>query len=219
MFVDDFWLAFILSSCESDVPPRLVLLNTEQSVGDPKLAQTTFWLGTDEDQQVGTPYLHLDQGGHEPTPEEDSLAPFYQDPSQRILTVKFFRGGSVFVMKTEALLELARECGGTELGWGQWRAHVVEVADNSEFLWVSGPRLFCMRRKHRNPWVDVYDFSPRASALHVEEVANYEGETVRTMEPSLDWHGLLWHADGIYFANSGHDSIVFVGVNVLAPKT
>ena len=197
-----------------------MLLDTEHTADDPRLAQTTFWLDTDEDRHVGPSYLHLDEGGHEPTPEEDSLAPFYQDPSQRTLAVEFPRGRSVFVMKTEVLLELARERRGTELGWWQWRAHVVEVpADDSRFLWVSGPRLFCMRRKHRNPWVDVYDFSPRASALHVEEVANYKGETVRTMEPSLDWHGLLWHADGIYFANSGHDSIVFVGVNVLAPKT
>ena len=192
----------------------------EQTADDPKLAQTTFWLDTDEDRHVGPSYLHLDEGGHEPTPEEDSLAPFYQDPSQRTLAVEFPRGRSVFVMKTEVLLELARERGGTELGWWQWKAHVVEFpVDNTEFLWVSGPRLFCIQRDHWGPWLDVYDFSPRASALHIEEAVNDEGEIVRTMQPSLGSHAVPWDADSIYFANSGHDSIVFAGVNVLALKT
>ena len=197
-----------------------MLLNTKQTVGDPKLAQTTFWLGTDEYRLVWASYLRLDRGGHEPTPEEDSLAPFYQDPSQRTLVVEFLRGRSIFVMKTEGLLKLARERGGTELGWGQWRAHVVKVpADNTKLLWVSGPRLFCIRREHRDPWVDVYDFSPRASALHIEAAANDEGEIVRTMKPSLGWRKLPWDANRICYANSGHDSIVFSGVNALAPKT
>ena len=66
--------------------------------------------------------------------------------------------------------------------------------------------------------MDVYDFSPRAFALHVEEAADDEGEIARKMEPSLGRHELPWYADTIHFANSGHDSIVFVGVNDLAPK-
>ena len=177
MFVDEFWLAFVLASPESGVLPRLVLLNTEQRVDDPKLAQTTFRLDTHKDRYVETFCLHLDQGGHEPTPEEDSLAPFYQDPSQRMLALEFRRGRSVFVVKTEVLLELARERGGAELGWEQWRAHVVEVIshDTSESLWISGSRLFCVREDCGDAQVYVYDFSPRGSAGCIRKVAHDDG--------------------------------------------
>ena len=219
MFVDDFWLAFTLASHHFGVPPRLVLLNTEQTVGAPRLAQTTFWLNTDEDWLVGTPYLDLGQGGHEPTPEEDSLAPFYQDPSERILVVEFFEGGSVFVMKAEVLLELARERGDTELGWEQWRVHAVEVVScYRDFLWVSGSRLFCARWEHENSWVDVYDFSPRASAQHMLEVAHKDAGIMWQMRPNVECDGLPLHDNRVHFTKTGHDSMVFFGVNALAPK-
>ena len=202
------------------MPPRLVLLNTEQTVDDSRLVQTAFWLQAPEDWYVEVPDLRLDQSGHEPTPEEDSLAPFYQDPSQRILVVEFFEGKSVFVMKTEALLELARGRGGTELGWEQWRAHVVEApADNSRFLWVSGPRLFCVRRENENAWLDVYDFSPRASARHMQKVAYYDAGIMWQIGPNTERRRLPQHTAIGHYANGGHDSIVFLEVITLAPKT
>ena len=39
------------------------------------------------------------------------------------------------------------------------------------------------------------------------------------MEPNLQWYDLPWHADAIHYVNGGHDNIVFLEVNVLAPKT
>ena len=224
MFVDDFWLAFILASGESDVPPRLVLVNTEHSVGDPELVQTTFWFDPHKSRYTETFFLHLDQGGNEPTPEEDSFAPFYQDPSQRILTVQFFEDIYIFAVKVEVLLKLAREHGGTELEWEQWRTHVVEVPSlDSVFLWVAGPRLFSLSSIERwddeKSWVDVYDFSPRASGQHLQEVATNDGRIVWKMDANLKWYRVPWGASLMHFVNGSYDCIVFFEVNVFAPKT
>ena len=186
---------------------------------DLKLAQTTFWLDSHRGQDVENFSLHPNPDGHEPTPKEDSLAPFYQDPSQRILALEFGQDGSVFVMKTEVLLELAREHGGTELGWGQWRAHVIEIVHvNKIFLWVSGPRLFCIRPEDDDARVDVYDFSPRASARYIQEVAYIDGGIMRKMEPNSELPKLPWYLDEIHYANGGHDGIVFLEVSALVPK-
>ena len=190
---------------------------------DPKLAQTTFWLDSHEDRYLETFFPHFGQGGHEPTPEEDSLAPFYQDPSQRILALEFHQDIYIFVMKAEVLLKLARECEGAGLVWEEWRTHVVEVSLSFGItsLWVSGPRLFCLRPPEWGSdvsWVDVYDFGPRASERHIEEATDDDGRAMRTMKPSLGWYELPWHANMIHFANGGHDTIVFLEVNALTPK-
>ena len=69
---------------------------------------------------VGTPGIFFEIGGQEASPEEDLFAPFYQDPSQRISAIKVYKHShtSIFVVKIESLLGLAREWGGTELEWG-----------------------------------------------------------------------------------------------------
>ena len=205
------------------MPPRLVLLNTEQEVDEPKLAQTTFWFDSHENRYMETFSLHLDQGGHEPTHEEDSLAPFCRDPSQRILALEFHQDIYVFVLKTEVLLELAREHGGAELEWEQWRTHVIEVLlpSDTASLWASGPRLFCLRHaeqwRDEMSWLDVYDFSRRASARHMREVAYDNAGVTRQMGPSVERHRVPWRADTVHLANGGHDSIIFVEVNVPFP--
>ena len=202
------------------MPYRLVLLNTEQTVNDPEQAQTTFLLEYHGIRHLETFCLHLDQGGHEPTPEEDSLAPFYQNPSRRILALEL-SDEDIYVIKTEVLLELARERRGAELVWEQWRAHIVMVnCHDTAFLWVSGPRLFCARciDTGENAWVDVYDFSPRTSARKMGEVTYAYRGIVREMEGNVEWHDLPWHPDTMHFVNGGHDCIVFLEVNILAPK-
>ena len=187
---------------------------------NPKLAQTTFWLDCHKDRYVEAFSLHHDQGGHEPTPEEDSLAPFFQDPSQRILALEFHQDERIFVMKVEILLKLAREHGGMELGWGQWRAHITRVVCWGKiFLWVSGSRLFFAGQEDNCPWVQAYDFNPRAFAQRMKEVPCIKGGIVREMGPNSHWCMLFWRAHMIHFANGGHDSIVFLVVGVLAPKT
>ena len=160
-----------------DMPPSLVLLNTDQTtIGDPTLAQTTFHFDSDEHSEVKWMYLILDQGGHGPSPEESLLAPFYQAASRRVLAVWLHRPYRVFVMKTEILLRLAQERGGTDLPWGQWKVHTVQFGGGMPD-WVSGPRLFSTRTvvEHEDTWLEVYDLSPRASKRYVEQTTDRDG--------------------------------------------
>jgi len=164
---------------------------------------------------LGEVNLHIEQGGHKPSPEESLFAPFFPDTSKRILVIELRECGSIFVMKTEVLLRLAQEWGDATLEWEQWRVHSIEVRPGDiASLWVSGPRLFCLS-VDEEAWVDVYDFSPQASARHLKTTTDRDGVVQRFMRPSIRDHDLSW--DGLYllinFANSGHDSIVLLMVN------
>jgi len=182
------------------------------------MTQTTFHF---DHLDVDAVRLQLDQGGYKPSPEEASLAPFYQDASQRVLAVEFYSYESAFVMKTEALLKLARERGGADLEWEQWNAHAVEVQTRGGIvLWVSGPRVFYICRTGQangETWMNVHDFSPRESARCVETVTNSrDGRFLRRVgwPPSVEKR-LPWHAPTIQFSDGGHDSIILLLVNDL----
>jgi len=197
-----------------------VLFNTEPTPIDPTLAQTTFHFDPREHSDVNEIRLQLDQGGYKPSPEEASLAPFYQDASQRVLAVEFYMNESAFVMKAEALLKLARERGGADLEWKQWNAHAVEVQTRGGIvLWVSGPRVFYICRTGQangETWMNVHDFSPREFARCVETITNSRDWRLLPRvgwPPGVEKHHL--RASAIRFSDSGHDSIVLLLVNVL----
>lgn len=211
--VDDRWLAFILVPREAAAPPQLVL-----TVVGPKLTRTLFHFDPWEHMGLKEVCLHMEMGGHEPSPEESLLAPFFPDTSQRILAVEIRKRRTFFVMKTEVLLGLAQEWGGVALEWEQWKAHSIEVQqprDLAVVSCVSGPRLFFTPTAQT--WVDVYDFSPQASARHLETTTNRRGMVQRCMRPSIRKRHLPWPARRpatVHFINGGHDSIVFLMVNV-----
>ena len=161
-------------------------------------------------------YLHLDQGGHKPSPQEDLLAPFYQDASQRVLAIELHDLNSVFVMKTEVLLQLARERGDTDLEWEEWKAHAVEVQPGGGYVgfWVSSPRLFRIswpKRWDEEMLLDVYDFSARASAQYMETVTDRNWGFSQVMQPSIQKHHLP--RDVSARLGVGHGGIVFLTVN------
>ena len=194
-----------------------MLLNTEQKIADDStLAQTTFHFDLDEYWDADEIKLHLDRGGHKPSPEEGLLAPFYQDASQRLVAVELEEYNSLFVMKTEVLLGLARERGGTGLEWEQWKAHAVKVQQHGERYadpWVSGPRLFCVcwpKQFGGEMWLDMYDFSVRASARHMKTVTDRDERFPRVMQPSVPKHHLPRHT---LCSGAGHDGIVILMVN------
>ena len=194
--------------------PSLVLLNTDQTVvGDPTLARTTFHLDSDEHSEVNKIYLHLDEGGHEPSPEESSLAPFYQALSHRVFAIELCSPYYTFVMKTETLLRLAQERRGANLPWGQWKAHTVEL--DSALDWVSGTQLFLTRivPQNEDTWLEVYDFSPRASKMYV--ITNRGGIVRQVVQPCMREHYLPWNSSTIDISNGGHDSIAVITVNAL----
>ena len=220
-FVDDYWLALVLASCGPAAAPRLVLINTKQTLIDHStLTQTTFHFDPHEHSGVDTIRLYLDQGGHKPSVEEALFAPFYQDVSQRVLVVELHSYGSTFVVKAEVLFKLARERGGADLEWEEWKAHTTEIQTGATTaLWVSGPRVFCIcstRGPDWGSWMDVHDFSSRKLAERTETVTDSEsGRLVTVRRPrSVVRHRLPWDALAIDFLEGGHDSIVALMVNV-----
>ena len=196
----------------SDTSPSLVLLNTDQAVvGDPTRARTIFGLGS-EHSKVDRMNLYLDGGGYEPSPEESSLAPFYQAASRRVFAIELCSHNSTFVMKTETLLRLAQERRGRDLSWEQWKAHTVKLGD-SRPEWVSGAQMFSTRivPQNEDTWLEVYDFSPRASKTCV--VTGRGGIIRQVVRPCMREHYLPWSSSTINFLNGGHDSIAAVTVN------
>ena len=193
-----------------------MLTDTEQTtVVGSTVTQTTFHFDRRKHLDLADVNLYIEQGGHKPSPEESLLAPFFPDPSQRILVIELRQWGAVFVMKTEVLLRLAQEWGGGALEWEQWKGHGIgvrprDVAD----IWVSGPRLFCVSAAEET-WMDVYDFSPQASSRHLGTTTHRGGVPRRFMRPSIQIHRLPWDALHLVsrFANGGHDSIVLLIVN------
>lgn len=197
--------------------PRLVLFNTEQMpTGHSALTQTTFHFELDEPSYDGAMHLYLDQGGHKPSREEALLAPFYQDPSQRVLAVYFLEWDHIFAIKIEVLLKLARERGGTDVEWQQWNGHAIEVQPGSgELVWVSGPRLFYASWIGGASWMNVHDFSLREFARCSETIVDSkDGKPLYVMWPTTNPHRLPWNPPKVQFLCGGHDSIAFLKVNI-----
>jgi len=216
-FVDDYWLALVPASCKPAAPPKLVLLNTDQTMMDnPTLVKTAFYFDLHEHSDEGGMRLHSDQGGYKPSPEESSLAPFYRVTSQRMLAVGLTRYNLVFVVKIDVLLRLARERGGTELQWGQWKSHAVGIQHGGYgIIWVSGPQFFYIYRIiGEGIWLEVHDFSPRAYARHVETITDQDG-VARQMVRQPGVKKLCLPRMGAQFVGGGHDSIAILKVNTL----
>ena len=217
MFFDDYWLSLAFLSGGF---AALMLLNTEQATADDmNQTRTVFHFNIQQDLPIHGVRLHFNRGGYKPSPEEDLLAPFYRDPSQQIVAVELHNPThkSVFVMKIDILLKLARECGGADLKLEQLRAHMVEILprDHHADLWVSGSRLFriCRRWDNRKMWMDVFDFSARASTRQLG--TNGSGWTMR---PSIEARCLPWDAYMTHFSDGGHDSIAHLMVRTLLPR-
>ena len=216
MFYNDCWLSLALDRFEPDRPSSLVLLNTGQATADDLgPTQTVFHFDPREPSHV---HVILDQGGYRPSPEEVLLAPFYQDVSQRVLAVKVYKGrsSSIFIVKIEVLLKLAREWGGADLEWEQWGTYTVQVLpEEVSAPRISGSRLLCLCQTwegDRRAWMSVYDLSPRASSQYVETATDNGGKLVRRIRPSVEEHLLPWDGTEVNFSTGGHDSVAYLTV-------
>ena len=118
-FIDDYRLLAGLGSA-SGLPPFLVLIDTEDVGGTP--TQTTFHLSA-KFTNCGTLFLLSEQGAHGPSPEE-SLAPFYPDPAQRVVVLQMQSATCYLAVSVGTLLEF-KSRGGTEIRWDEWRDRVV----------------------------------------------------------------------------------------------
>ena len=164
-FIDDYRVLAVLEATQLE-PPSLLLIDTRNDVkGTP--IRTVFLLPP-RIGDFGYMYLHLEQGAHEPSPA-GSLAPFHQDPSQRIAVLEVKRTPYYLVFLVEALLEF-KDCGRPEIGLDEWKncvdipytlLHEMMRSD----VWVSGSRLFAICQ-----WTSsfvkmvVHDFSSQGRA-------------------------------------------------------
>ena len=197
----------------ANAPPSLVLVDTEKSVGRSPV-QTFFQLPT-HFTDSRSPYLQLEEGVHEPSPAE-SLAPFHQDPSQRIVALDSRSSPYYLVIRVGALLGFLGSHEGSKIGWDEWKSHVVIPATNpgqwgNLCTWVSGCRFFSLCLTDFR--VEVYDFSMRGRASYRIERVNEDFAGVRCLSSTgVRARVQLGHVLSIH---SGHGSVVFSGVSVI----
>lgn len=134
--------------------------------------------------------LIQDPGAYKPSTAE-SLAPFHQDPTQRIVGLDMpFSFGYLF-LRAGALLELeSRE--GSVVTWDEWKGHVVTPCIppmgfelDTLWVWVSGCRVFSVYSGDYGPNVrmEVYDFSVKGRTKYLSEQVNAELGGIRYLLP------------------------------------
>jgi len=149
-------------------------MDTEKDIGgDP--AQTSFQFSPDFS-FLEYPSLPLECGAHKPPPAEH-LAPFYQNSVQRTAALAIPDRLCYLVFLVETLVELAEGHGGCEIGWDEWKEHVVIPSIHQPDLvniWVSGCRLFCVTPQGHSPVVnmEIYDFSKKGRVEYLGERAH-----------------------------------------------
>ena len=202
-FIDDYRLLASLRPT-SGLPPSLVLFDTED-VGGPPI-QTTF-LFSPQFVYPGGPYLHLERGVHELSIEE-SQAPFYPDPAQRIVMLDMQDDIRYLVVSVGALLEF-KSRGASEIGWDEWKSRVVVPRLISGYwiqdAWVSGCRLFCTFFAESSPdkQMQVFDFSARGHARYLCEEVDQSLSGLRYISPTLAQARIPWNLAELHNVQDG----------------
>ena len=185
--------------------------------------QTTFKLSPYFG-EFGHPQLLTEQGAHSPAPAE-LLAPFHQDPAQRIVALVRITSPRYLVFRAKALLDFLESREGSEIRWDEWKSCVIipliDPYDPERIdIWVSGCRLFYLDYTGSGPGsrMKVYDFSLRGRSEYLSNEAD-EGLGV---EKRLSSTGVVrhvpWGADELYDVCNGHDSVVFSQVSAVTPS-
>ena len=118
-FIDDYRLLAVLGATQNE-SASLALIDAVHDVeGTPM--KTVFLLPPCIGDFQGI-HLLLEQGAYEPSPAE-SLAPFHQDPSQRIAVLYIELTKYYLVLRVGALLEFG-DSRGSEIGWDRWKSCV-----------------------------------------------------------------------------------------------
>ena len=185
-------------------------MDTEKDVGEGTPVQTLFHLPPFF-VTAGSPSLLLERGAHKPILTEP-LAPFYQDPTQRIAVLDVWNSYISLAFPIEALLKLARDRGECEIKWDGWKEHVVfSPAHESGNVnaWVSGCRLFRFNTMP-NTHIEVYDFSARGRAGLESERTSQGLGTVRRLQPIKVKMRSLRNPTRSIHGCGGRKSIVFI---------
>ena len=158
----------------SDQPQCLVVIDTEKYVEGAPM-QTVFDLPPrlSNFEDLG---LLVERGVHRPSPAE-TLAPFYQDPTQRIIALDLKPTQAYCpIIQVAALLDLLESNEGYVIRWYEWKSCVVIPSIDHKIVhaWVSGCRLFCATSTGYGevPQMEVFDFSMRGRAKYLGERVN-----------------------------------------------
>ena len=215
-FIDDYRLLAILRETQSE-PLSLALINTEGGAEVTHM-KTIFFLPPFIDSYQFIDLL-LECGAHEPSPAE-SLAPFHQDPSQRIVVLDLGNAPYYLVLRAEALLAFENRAG-PNIRWDAWKGCVVMplIPDNLMFsdVWVSGCRLFflCQQDSSSHTHMEMYDFSLQGRARCLSGSVHEEFSGLRYLLPTGTRVPIP--LDGrLESCSSGHGSLVFRTVSVIA---
>ena len=171
-------------------------------------------------------YQISEQGAHNP-PAPDSPAPFHHDPTQRIIALRY--GSNHLILQARLLLKLAENREGSEIGWDEWKNHVVVLPLVFGFVnaWVSGCRLFCVYEGEdaQGAKILVYDLgAQRLSKYQKEHVdggldtkggSSGRDDRYKVGRPLPNGAGaeIPWHDLGDQYI--GHDCFVFTRVSDL----
>ncbi|KAF9643654.1 hypothetical protein BDM02DRAFT_1374405 [Thelephora ganbajun] len=216
-FINEHSFVVLSESWQGD-PPQLHIFDTEQGTVLGSI-QTSFAFSTIHREVLLC--LSSEPCGYVPSPDELTTAPFYSDPSQRILALRI-GGYGWHGISLELLLGFARERQGQNIGWDEWRAYIIGVQTgkirNFDYIWVSGCRLFCTVYDGTDDggnalyYLRIYDFSHAGRARYLRTLGrpSPNGPT-KLISPRLYGYRLPWYCRHLRNATptTGHDSIVF----------
>ena len=193
-------------------------MDTKQDVGGAP-SQTSFHLSP-YFRGPRRPSIILERGAHKPSPV-GYLAPFHQDPAQRIVTLAMPYSFGYLIFPAEALLKLAEGREGCEIEWDEWKKHVaIPSIHQPDFVnvWVSGCRLFSIASPGYglDAHMEVYDFSVRGRAEYLHEQPNPDLGGVRYLAPTGVVAQLPWDIDELLDMNGSHGNVVFLRVSSLS---
>ena len=159
--------------------------------------------------------LMLERGVHKPSPAE-SMAPFHQDPTQRIIALRVHYPPHYLVLRVGALLELLKGREGTEVEWDEWENHVAfpslcSSGPASRGVQVSGSRLFHMYFSDFVPCMSVYDFSLHGRAKYSSKQTDIGLGVVNRL--SSTGAQVPVPLEEFFDCGSSHESIIFSRVS------
>jgi len=161
----------------------------------------------------------LEQGAHKPSPEE-SLAPFHQDPTQRIVALTTRWPPGCFVVRLRTFLELLKDSEGSKIEWEEWKHHVlipsIRLGRVVDRVRASGCRLFLLSSAGymSDFQMETYDFSMHGSAKHLTEQIGEGSEELGVMN-YLSSTGPTSNSWDI----SPDDTVVFFHVSITVPSS
>ena len=172
-FIDEYRL---LANVELTfgTPQSLVVIDTGKYLGSAPM-RTVFHLPSRLSGARNLSLL-LERGVHRPSPTE-TLAPFHQDPTQRIIALALPRAHTYYpIIQVGELLDLLESREGSEIGWDDWKSCVVIPSINHDIVhvWVSGCRLFCATSTGYDdvPQIEVYNCSMQGRAKCLRKRVN-----------------------------------------------